>query len=76
MFRPCGCSTKYMVPLDRIDPSLAASITTTLDLYGHLYPGEMDRYADRLGRAAEDAAEDSGKAKIRPDDGKDEDGEK
>ena len=23
-----------------------ASITTTLDLYGHLYPGEMDRYAD------------------------------
>jgi integrase len=25
-----------------------ASITTTLDLYGHLYPGDMDRYADRL----------------------------
>jgi Phage integrase family len=24
------------------------SITTTLDLYGHLYPGEMDRYAARL----------------------------
>jgi integrase len=23
-----------------------ASITTTLDLYGHLYPGDMDRYAD------------------------------
>ena len=45
-----------------------ASITTTLDLYGHLYPGEMDRYADRLGSAAEDAAEDTGKAKIRPDD--------
>jgi hypothetical protein len=22
-----------------------ASITTTLDLYGHLYPGEMDKYA-------------------------------
>ncbi len=22
------------------------SITTTLDLYGHLYPGDMDRYAD------------------------------
>jgi hypothetical protein len=21
-----------------------ASITTTLDLYGHLHPGEMDRY--------------------------------
>ena len=34
-----------------------ASITTTLDLYGHLYPGEMDRYADRLDEA-EDAAED------------------
>jgi integrase len=30
-----------------------ASITTTLDLYGHLYPGEMDRYADRLDRPAE-----------------------
>ena len=23
-----------------------ASITTTLDLYGHLYPGDMDRYTD------------------------------
>ncbi len=31
-----------------------ASITTTLDLYGHLYPGEIDRYADRLGSAAGD----------------------
>jgi integrase len=41
-----------------------ASITTTLDLYGHLYPGDMDRYADRLDSAADDA----GKAKIRPDD--------
>ena len=51
-----------------------ASITTTLDLYGHLYPGEMDRYADRLGSAAEDAAEDTGKAKIRPDDDVDEPG--
>ena len=30
-----------------------ARITTTLDLYGHLYPGDMDRYADRLGDAAE-----------------------
>jgi len=40
-----------------------ASITTTLDLYGHLYPGDMDRYADRLDSAA-DAA---GKAKISPD---------
>ena len=29
-----------------------ASITTTLDLYGHLYPGEMDRYAARLDDAA------------------------
>jgi hypothetical protein len=42
-----------------------ASITTTLDLYGHLYPGEMDRYADRLG----DAAEEADPANIRPDDG-------
>jgi integrase len=29
-----------------------ASITTTLDLYGHLYPGDMDRYADCLDSAA------------------------
>jgi integrase len=45
-----------------------ASITTTLDLYGHLYPGEMDRYADRLNEAAgmTDAA------KMRPDDTGDE----
>jgi hypothetical protein len=41
-----------------------ASITTTLDLYGHLYPGEMDRYADRLGAAADEASE----AKMRPND--------
>jgi integrase len=41
-----------------------ASITTTLDLYGHLYPGDMDRYADRL----DDEATGTGKAKIRPDD--------
>ncbi len=40
-----------------------ASITTTLDLYGHLYPGDMDRYADRLDSAADQA----GKAKISPD---------
>jgi hypothetical protein len=33
-----------------------ASITTTLDPYGHLYPGDMDRYADRLGEAAPVAA--------------------
>jgi hypothetical protein len=45
-----------------------ASITTTLDLYGHLYPAEMDRYADRLNEAAgmTDAA------KMRPDDTYDE----
>jgi integrase len=49
-----------------------ASITTTLDLYGHLYPGEMDRYADRLDSAAGDA----GKAKIRPDDDEDDQDEK
>ena len=46
-----------------------ASITTTLDLYGHLYPGDMDKYADRLGDAATNA---TGKAKIRPDDAEDE----
>jgi hypothetical protein len=28
------------------------AFTTTLDLYGHLYPGEMDRYANRLDEAA------------------------
>ena len=38
-----------------------ASMTTTLDLYGHLYPGDMGRYADRL----EDAAEAADPAKIR-----------
>jgi site-specific recombinase XerC len=40
-----------------------ASITTTLDLYGHLYPGDMDRYADRL----DDAAGEADAAKMRPD---------
>ena len=40
-----------------------ASITTTLDLYGHLYPGEMDRYADRL----DEAATEGDAAKMRPD---------
>jgi integrase len=45
-----------------------ASITTTLDLYGHLYPGDMDRYADRLDSAADEAS----KAKTRPDDDEDE----
>jgi integrase len=29
-----------------------ASITITLDLYGHLYPDEMDTWADRLGDIA------------------------
>lgn len=46
-----------------------ASITTTLDLYGHLYPGDMDRYADRLHDAAADA---TSKAKTRPEDEEDE----
>jgi len=32
-----------------------------------LYPGDMDRYADRLDSAADEA----GKAKTRPDDGED-----
>ncbi|HEX3958595.1 MAG TPA: tyrosine-type recombinase/integrase [Trebonia sp.] len=41
-----------------------ASITTTLDLYGHLYPGEMDRYAERL----DDAAGEADAAKMRPND--------
>ena len=40
-----------------------ASITTTLDLYGHLYPGEMDRYADRLDTRPRMADA----ARIRPD---------
>ena len=49
-----------------------ASITTTLDLYGHLYPGEMDRYADRPNEAAgmTDTADDA--ARTRPDDDEDE----
>jgi hypothetical protein len=41
-----------------------AVITTTLDLCGHLYPGDMDRYADRL----DSAGEASDPAKVRPDD--------
>ena len=50
-----------------------ASITTTLDLYGRLYPGDMDRYADRPDSAADDAC----KAKIRPvDEDDDPDAEK
>ena len=49
-----------------------ASITTTLDLYGHLYPGEMDRYADRL----DQAATDSDAAKMRPEDDEEDQDEK
>ena len=45
-----------------------ASITTTLDLYGHLYPGDMDKYADRL----DDAATNDDAAEMRPDDDTDE----
>ena len=37
---------------------------SALDLYGHLYPGEMDRYADRLDQGAADADA----ARMRPDD--------
>jgi len=32
-----------------------ASITTTLDLYGHLFPGDLGRYANLLGEAADEA---------------------
>jgi integrase len=48
-----------------------ASITTTLDLYGHLYPADMDRYVDRL----DEAAEAAGTARMRPDDPEDEPGQ-
>jgi integrase len=41
-----------------------ASISTTLDQYGHLYPADMDVWVDRLDAAAEEA----GTARIRPDD--------
>ena len=47
-----------------------ASITTTLDLYGHLYPGDMDRYAARLN----DAAGMTDAAKMRPDEEDDDPG--
>jgi len=38
-----------------------ASITATPDLFGHLYPGETDRRADRLNESARmsDAADDA-----------------
>ena len=48
-----------------------SSITTTLDLYGHLYPGEMDRYTVRL----DEAAGDADAAKMRPDEDDDASGE-
>jgi hypothetical protein len=32
-----------------------ASISTTLGLYGHIYPVDLDRYADRLANAADAA---------------------
>jgi hypothetical protein len=38
----------------------------------HLYPDEMDRYADRL----DEAATNGDAAKMRPDDNEDEDDEK
>ena len=41
-----------------------ASITTTLDLYVHHYPGDMDRYADRLDSASTALR----RSQIRPDD--------
>lgn len=43
-----------------------SSITTTLDLYGHLFPGDLDRWADTLDAAAAQARA----AKMRPEEGK------
>lgn len=43
-----------------------ASITITLDLYGHLYPDEMDTWADRLGDIATEMWPERGQD--RPDD--------
>lgn len=48
-----------------------ASITTTLDLYGHLYPGDMDKYADRLDQAATETAPGHDEAKTRPENDED-----
>ena len=45
------------------------AIPPTLDLYAHLYRGDMDRYADRL----DSAAGTTDPARIRPDD--DDDGQ-
>jgi integrase len=47
-----------------------ASITTTLDLYGHLFPGDLDRYANLLDEAAGRARV----AKQGPQDNEDPDG--
>ena len=42
-----------------------ASITTALDLYGHLYPGEMDRYADGPTTPAMRSAQKVQRAELR-----------
>jgi hypothetical protein len=47
-----------------------ASITTTLELYGHLYPGDMDRYAARL----DEEAGMADAARMRPDEEDDDPG--
>jgi integrase len=55
-------------PPKMLQEIMGHAITTTLDLYGHLYPGEMDRYAAR----PDDAAGMTDAAKMRPDDSADE----
>jgi integrase len=44
------------------------SIAVTLDLYGHLYPDEMDRWADRLGEIAEQMWPERGQSDDNDDD--------
>ena len=44
------------------------SIAITLDLYGHLYPDEMDRWADRLGEIAEQMWPERGQSDDNDDD--------
>jgi integrase len=44
------------------------SIAITLDLYGHLYPDEMDRWADRLGKIAEQMWPECSQSDDRGDD--------
>jgi len=56
-----------VVCLDSARPGVILALPR-LDLYGHLYPGEMDRYADRL----DDAATNDDAAEMRPDDDTDE----